>query len=110
MATMSALPRSYPYEEDNEPTQVVVMMMPHDFDDETPTPVIPRETMLEAREHSSPAPMWGNYPGAYGEGFTPSGPDRPTREIAAPRRDVSDGVPVAVDEQATARTLPTRGT
>ena len=96
------IPQAYPILSVVRSTPIVVMTMP-DFDDEEPTIKIPRETMHESRERSRPAhTTWGES-AAHGEGFTPAGPDRPTREIITP---ISDGVPHPVDEEATDRTLP----
>lgn len=72
------------------------------YDDEEPTTEIPKETMHEARERSTPAHMVQNY---CDDGFTPIGPDRPTRDIRLPAAPVEaphevtavDGIPVPID-------------
>lgn len=74
--------------------------MKTDFDDETPTVQIPRETMMEARERSAPAHVgW-----TCADGHLPAGPDRPTRDIRVPTELVEpevtavDGIPVPIGE------------
>lgn len=58
-----------------------------DFD-ELPTVLIPRETMHQL---------------VYGEGHAPSGPDRPTRDLRPldlEGEDLSDGVPLPIERDA----------
>lgn len=71
------------------------------FNDEQPTVRIPRETMWQARERSQPAHIAWGADAAHGEGFTPIGPSRPTRELRpteAPQEHTHvDGVPEPID-------------